>query len=54
MKEFSRFLTIMWVVCACMNFALFLVEGYEFDKLVICILELFIARYEYEDFKRYR
>lgn len=53
MKEFSIFLTNMWIICACINFVIFLIEGYNFDKLMICALDLIIAHYEYEDFKRY-
>ena len=52
MKGFSKALAIMWFISAGINFLVWLTLGFEFDKLLICLLECIIAQYSWKDYKR--
>ena len=53
MKSFSKILAIMWWISAGINLlAWATVYNFEFNYLLICLLECIIAQYNWKDYKR--
>jgi hypothetical protein len=52
MKPFSKALAIMWLISAGLNLLTWATCGFEFDKLLICMLECIIAQFNWRDYKR--
>lgn len=52
MKSFSKTLAIMWFISAGFNLLAWATCGFEFDKLLICLLECIIAQFNLKDYKR--
>jgi hypothetical protein len=52
MKSFSKALAIMWFISAGLNLLTWAICDFEFDKLLICLLECIIAQFNWKDYKR--
>lgn len=52
MRSFSKFLVYAWLIGAALNFAAFFTSGFDIDKLLIALLELCLANFNWADYKR--
>lgn len=51
MWKFTKALAIMWLISAIINLVVYCVS-WDYDKLLISMLEFFMASYNYQDYKR--
>lgn len=54
MKNFSKIMAILWIIAAFFSVLVFLLCGYDFDKLMIAALELLMAAEDYADYANYK
>ena len=52
MKKFSKFLAIMWWISAGMNLLCWVTHEFDFNYLLITMLECIIADFNWKDYKR--
>ena len=45
-------LFILWLIAAGMNLLTYFTLGFEYDKLMIAMLELLLAQWNYREYKR--
>lgn len=51
-KSMNKLLFILWLIAAGTNLLGWLTMGFEYDKLMICLLECLLAQWNYREYKR--
>lgn len=47
-----KILCMMWGICAFLNLIAFFTRGFDFDKIIIVLLEGLLACHNYNEYKR--